>query len=400
MLDLVIVGGGPAGISTALHVLTAAPRVKLAVLEKERYPREKICAGAVGGRAFRLLERIGVEIDCPRVRLDAIAMRVGGETVVVREPGCGAVVRRIEFDHAFAKAAIARGVDVRDGCEVERIAVGADGVEVQTASGTLRARAVIGADGVGGVVRRQAGFPRGELRAQVAELDTEDVPGDLPRDTAVFDFATADLRGYAWDFPTLIAGQGLVCRGVYLLRTPGAAPAQAQGQAQAQAQVQGVRERIAAYLGARGLELSRYRLKQFAERGFEPGAALGKPRVLLVGEAAGIDIATGEGIGQAIEYGAVAGPYLARALARDDLGFADWRRAVEQHHLGWQLEIRHGCYRAFYGRRRAKIERLMPRLTALFRLGVQDFAGVPLSKLALVRGAAQFLAAFTRAKLA
>jgi flavin-dependent dehydrogenase len=405
VLDLVIVGGGPAGISTALHVLAAAPRTKLAVLEKERYPREKICAGAVGGRAFRLLERIGVEVDCPRVVLDAVAMRVGGETVVVREPGCGAVVRRIEFDHAFARVAMARGVDVRDGCEVTRLAAGDAGVELETAGGTLRARAVIGADGIGGIVRRQAGFPRGELRAQVAELDTEDVPGDLPRDTAVFDFATSDLRGYAWDFPTLVAGRGLVCRGVYLLRTPGAPQGTAPGAPQvtapgAHAQAQGVRERIAAYLAARGLELGRYRLKQFAERGFEPGAELAKPRVLLVGEAAGIDIATGEGIGQAIEYGAIAGPYLARALARDDLGFADWRRAVERHHLGWQLGIRHGCYRTFYGRRRPKIERLMPRLTALFRLGVQDFAGVPLSKLAMVRGAAQFLAAFTRAKLA
>jgi len=312
-------------------------------------------------------------------------MRIGGETVVVREPDCGAVVRRIEHDHAFAKAAIARGVDVRDGCEVRRIHVGDDGVTVETTGEALRARAVVGADGVGGVVRRQAGFPRGELRAQVAELDTEAAPGDLPRDTAVFDFATTELRGYAWDFPTLVAGEPLVCRGVYLLRSPGAP---------------GVGERIAAYLGARGLELGRYRLKQFAERGFEPGAELARPRVLLAGEAAGIDIATGEGIGQAIEYGAVAGPYLARALARDDLGFADWRRTVERHHLGWQLGIRHGCYRAFYGRRRPKIERLMPRLTALFRLGVQDFAGVPLSKLALVRGAAQFLAAFTRAKLA
>jgi menaquinone-9 beta-reductase len=405
VLDLVIVGGGPAGISTALHVLAAAPGAKLAVLEKERYPREKICAGGVGGRAFRILERIGVEVDCPRVPLDAVAMRVGGETVVVREPGCGAVVRRIEFDHAFARAAIARGVDVREGCEARRIAVGDGGVTVETAGGeALRARAVVGADGVGGVVRRLTGFPRGELRAQVAELDTEGAPGDLPRDTAVFDFATTELRGYAWDFPTQVAGAPLVCRGVYLLRTAGAA-GPAQGVAPAAgaapgAPAPGVRERVAAYLAARGLDLARYRLKQFAERGFEPGAEIARPRVLLAGEAAGIDIATGEGIGQAIEYGAVAGPYLARALARDDLGFADWRRTVERHHLGWQLGIRHGCYRAFYGRRRAKIERLMPRLPALFRLGVQDFAGVPMSKLAMVRGAAQFLAAFTRAKLA
>ena len=160
------------------------------------------------------------------------------------------------------------------------------------------------------------------------------------------------------------------------------------------------RTRLATYLAERGLDISRYRIKQFAERGFEPGSEIAAPRVLLVGEAAGIDIATGEGIGQAIEYGSIAGPYLADALARDDFGFADYRRVVEKHHLGFQMAIRHGCYRAFYGRRRAKIERLMPRMNQLFRVGVQDFAGVPLSKLAIVHGAGQFLAAFARAKLA
>ena len=395
MYDLAIVGGGPAGISTALHVQAAAPATRRVVREKERSPRDKICAGGGGGRAFRLLERIGVEVACPRVPLDAVAMRIGGATMVVREPGCGAVVRRIEFDHAFARVAAARGIEVREGCEVARLVRDDAGVTVETSAGAVRARAVIGADGVAGVVRREAGFPRGELRAQVIELDTEDAPGDQPRDTAVFDFATTALRGYAWDFPTQIAGAPLVCRGVYVLHDRGAGTHAAAAGAPGRP-----RDWVAAYLAARGLDVARYRLKQFAERGFEPGAAIAAPRVLLVGEAAGIDIATGEGIGQAIEYGAVAGPYLARALARDDLGFASWRAAVEDHHLGWQLAIRHGCYRAFYGRRRPKIERVMPRLGQLFRLGVQDFAGVPMSKLAMVRGAGQFLAAFTRAKLA
>jgi flavin-dependent dehydrogenase len=413
VLDLVIVGGGPAGISTALHVLAAAPRTRLIVLEKERYPREKICAGGVGGRAFRILEKLGVEADCPKVPLDAVAMRVGGETVVVRQPGCGAVVRRVEFDHALARAAMARGVDVRDGCEVTRLELDGGGgrgggVRVETAAGErIAARAIVGADGVAGVVRRLAGFSRGDLRAQAVELDTEGAAADLPRDTVVFDFATSALRGYAWDFPTLVGGQPLVCRGAYLLHETGAAAAGPGARSARDARggpggagARGVRDHLAAYLAERGLDISRYRLKQFAERGFEPGAAISAPRVILAGEAAGIDIATGEGIGQAIEYGAVAGPYLAGALARDDLGFADWRRAVERHHLGWQLEIRHGCYRAFYGRRRPRLERLMPRLTALFSLGVQDFAGAPMSKLAMVRGAAQFLAAFTRGKLA
>jgi menaquinone-9 beta-reductase len=156
------------------------------------------------------------------------------------------------------------------------------------------------------------------------------------------------------------------------------------------------RGRLAAYLAARGLDIARYRVKQFAERGFEPGAALSRPRVLLVGEAAGIDIATGEGIGQAIEYGALAGGYLARALADDDLGFADWRRAIDRHHLGWQLRIRHAAHRVFYGRGRPMVERMLPRLTALTRIGVEDFAGVPLSPLGVLRGVGQLLTASVR----
>ncbi len=383
--DVVIVGGGPAGISTALHLQAAAPGLRVVVLEKERYPREKICAGGIGARAFRILEKIGVAVDCPCVPLDAVAMRIAGETVVVNEPGCGAVVRRIEFDHAFAKVATARGIDVRDGTAVETIRVTNDGVVINE---SLQARVLVGADGVAGIVRRLSGFSRGELRAQAVELDTEGVSRDLPRDTVVFDFSTTDLRGYAWDFPTVVAGEPLVCRGVYVLH---------DGQRHAPAEP---RTRLTTYLAERGLEIGRYRIKQFAERGFEPGAEISKPRVVLVGEAAGIDIATGEGIGQAIEYGSVAGPYLANALAEDTLGFGDWRQTIEKHHLGFQMAIRHGCYRAFYGRRRPKIERVMPKLNQLFRVGVQDFAGVPLSKLALVRGAGQFLVAFARAKLA
>ena len=379
--DVAIIGGGPAGISTALHLQAAAPGARIVVFEKERYPREKICAGGIGARAVRLLDKIGVEVACPHVPLDAVAIRVAGETVVVREPGLGAVVRRVEFDHAFARQAIDRGIDVRDGCAVDRITVADDGVTLATAGRTVVARCVVGADGVGGIVRRHAGFSRGALRAQVVELDTEGVPADLPRDTILFDFLTRELRGYAWDFPTLVAGQPLVCRGVYVLGVAADHP----------------RTRLAAYLADRGLDVARYRLKQFAERGFEPGAPLAGPRVLLVGEAAGIDIATGEGIGQAIEYGAVAGPYLARALADDQLAFADWRSTIDRHHLGLQLRIRHAAHRLFYGRRRPTLERMLPRLSALFSVGIQDFAGVPVSGLDVIRGAGQLVAATVRA---
>jgi len=388
--ELVIVGGGPAGLSTALHLQAAAPKLAAhtIVLEAERYPREKICAGGIGMRGLAALEKIGVTLDVPMVPLDAVGVRLApnkndptsaGETIVTRVPGCGVVVRRVEFDHALAKAAIARGIDVRDGTPVTGIEIHDDHVLVTTATETIRAKAIVGADGVGGIVRRATGFARHELRAQVCELDTEGSSLDLPRDTVVFDFAMRELAGYAWDFPTQVAGEPLMCRGAYAIHTLAHDPPRA---------------RLATYLEQRGLDITRYKVKQYAERGFEPGAAIAQPRVLLVGEAAGIDIATGEGIAQAIEYGVTAAPYLARAFERDDLGFANWRSYVARHHIGWQMWIRHLCYRWFYGDRRDTVERIMPKLPQLFRVGVEDFAGRPISKLALAHGAGQFLAAF------
>jgi flavin-dependent dehydrogenase len=388
-VDLVIIGGGPSGISTALHLQVAAPHLRVVVLEAETYPREKICAGGIGARAFRKLEAIGVTVSCPMVNLNAIALRMGGETILIRDPDLGVVVRRVEFDHAFAKVAIARGIEVRDATPVSAITVGEDHVRVETERGDVyRARAIVGADGVSGITRRAAGFARAELRAQVVELDTENLPTDQPRDTVVFDFNDRALNGYAWDFPTIVKDQPLVCRGAYVIHTLGP-----------DSPKQRPKEQIERYLTSRGLDLSRYKLKQYAERGFQPGAEIAKRRVLLVGEAAGIDIATGEGIAQAIEYGYVAGPYLARAFERDDLGFSTWGSHLSGRHLGFQMRVRHMAYEAYYGHRRDMIERMLPRMASLVNIGVQDFAGRPLSKLDLLRGAGQFIAAFARERM-
>jgi len=384
-VDLVIVGGGPSGISTALHVHAANPRIRTVVLEARPYPREKICAGGIGARAFRKLERIGVTVSCPMVNLDAIALKFADETVLVRDPDPGVVVRPLAFDHAFAKAAIARGIDVRDNTPVTAIDLAEDGVRVATETGELfHAKAVVGADGVAGITRRLAGFAPHTLRAQVVELDTESLPSDHPRNTIMFDFTARDLRGYAWDFPTVVDNKPLVCRGAYVIHGPGQESPKA---------------RIDAYLTSRGLDLAKYKLKQYAERGFAPGTEIARPRVLLVGEAAGIDIATGEGIAQAIEYGYVAGPYLAKAFERDDWGFGGWRTHLEGRHLGWQLRVRHVFYEVFYGERRELIERLLPRMRSVINIAVQDFAGKPLSKLDMVKGTAQFLAAMAREKM-
>jgi flavin-dependent dehydrogenase len=376
--QVVIVGGGPAGIATALFLAHAAPERtgRIVVLEKEHYPREKYCAGGIGARADLLLGTIGVTVDVPSVWVRGVAFRAMGKTTIVTEDAeIGRVVRRIQFDHALARAAEQRAIRVIQGARVTGIQIGPSGVDVATNAGQFRARVLVGADGVGSIVRRAIAVPSTRYHAQALEVDTEPVDGDLPRDLLLFDVEDRDLPGYYWEFPTLVDGRELVCRGVYLLKT---------GDGDAPVEIQRVLERR---LAERGLSLSGLRKKRFAERGFEHHAPLARPRVLLVGEAAGIDAVTGEGIAQAIQYGAVAGRYLARKLDTNELAFDDWGEEVGRTMIGHDLVTRTVAVPLIYGPRRPQVEELLHDAPDVIRVGMQHFAGKRWSRAAMARAA-------------
>ncbi len=375
---LVIVGGGPAGLATALFFAHAAPALaeRVVVLERERYPREKFCAGAIGARGDQVLGSIGVTVDVPSVWVRGVAFRAMGRTLTVRDGIVGRVVRRIEFDHALAEEVRRRGVQVIEGTRVTGLRQSARDVCVETSGGTFSACAVVGADGVQSVVRRSLGLAATRFVAQALEVDTETLDDDPPRDVLLFDASRRSLPGYYWDFPTLVEGRPMTCRGVYFLRSATAPGVDVQALLEDE-------------LSSRGLRLSSYTKKRYAERGFEPHAPVSRHRVVLVGEAAGIDPITGEGIAQALHYGATAGRYLARKLAgADDAALEDWPREIRRNHVGRDLLVRSLGVGLFYGPRRPTIERFLLDTPDFVRVGLQHFAGKRWSRGAIARAAA------------
>jgi len=385
-LDLVIVGGGPAGVATALFFVAVAPHLKdrIVILEKERYPRDKICAGAVGARADKALASIGVHVDVPSAPIFGLSVETIDGALMARDDEArapiGRVVRRVEFDRALADEARGRGIRIVEGARATRVERTPSSVRIQSSAGDLTARAVIGADGVGSFVRRAIGAPRGRFHAQVIEVDTDAAPQDRARDLLHFDLRDPGLVGYAWDFPTIVGGRPLVCRGLYALHDE---LRDDEGVDARVARVD-IGARLEARLAQQGVARAGLVFKRFAERGLSLAEPLARERALLVGEAAGIDPVLGEGIAQAILYGAAAGPYLARCLARDDLSFADWPRALFEARVGLDLRVRSAATRWVYGSTRRIVERWAASSRDLALAGMRYFAGerVPRTRLA------------------
>jgi menaquinone-9 beta-reductase len=362
--DVIIAGAGPAGLSTALFLLHARPDLegRVLVLEKKVFPREKTCAGALGARGERLLESIGVHVDVPSVPIGGIRFTVPQGTSE-RAPGpMGRTIRRLEFDAAMAHQARDRGVLLVEGAPVQDIRTSKWGVEVAAGDGAYGARVLIGADGLGSFVRRWLGLSFGTLKARVVEVDSDRVDGDPPPHVLHFDVSDRGLNGYAWDFPTPLEGEVRMSRGVYGLVFPGDDPPD-------------VTEMLERRLRRIGLDPAKHRKKRMLERGFEPHEPFSRGRLMLVGEAAGVDPITGEGIAEAIQYGSVAGTYLADKLTRSQPDLTDWKRHLLQSPVGTDLLFRRwGAFLCFKHARRPT-ELLFARVPKVLDLAAGLFAG-------------------------
>ena len=295
--DVVVVGAGPAGSAAALAALRWDPGVRVLLLDRSDFPRDKCCGDGIAPHVLDVLGSVGagdVTDGWQPVHRLELARGARGIHGVMARPAL--VVPRSVFDARLVERAVAAGAVLRR-ARVSSVRRGPGGVVVDD---VLRARVVIGADGDHSVVRSAVG--RRAHRAHALALRGYAPTQEHRRGRQVIRFGDRRRPSYAWAFDR---GDGLsnVGYGEVLADGRGRGPTRSLMLEQLDRLLPGAADDAKQWRGHH-LPLSGWRWHQ-------PDGP-----VLLAGDAAGlVNPLTGEGIYYAVATGVLAGRAAAQTIA-------------------------------------------------------------------------------------
>ena len=308
--DAAVIGAGPAGARAAQRLSAAGASTLL--LEKQSLPRYKACGGGVPARTLRLLDDLDIS-SVSEGHVNTIDVSRFGRRQFRKSSDrpLAWMVMRDRFDQFLTDLAAEAGATVKDSTPVQSILHTDACYEVETPSGSVRARHILAADGATGPTARWLGIDSAPTRSAAYEVEVA-----APRDALDHwhQAASVDVGyrpwGYGWVFPK----QGKLSVGVVTAPKRGRA----------------IRKQTDRYLSRLGLADAdvlnvqghpiRYR------RSIREPVARG--RALLLGDAAGLaDEFTAEGIAYAVHSANLG----ADAVLNSDDPAISYSESINQH---------------------------------------------------------------------
>lgn len=349
--DIIIVGAGPSGCSSALELanLDKGLAERVLLIDKAIFPRPKLCAGGVSVDSDAVLRELHLDVDVPSVPVHTTQFVLPTGRLTFHHRNQFRVLRRTDFDHCLLKSAVARGVTVHQGEGMISVATTKDEVVVRTAIAEYRTKILIAADGANSRVRTSLGLTRSGRLMVAMELHVPLGNVVIPNFTA--NMAVLDLGvlsygvpGYCWVFPTVSCGEPIVSLG--LMAAPFVAGESYR-----------LKKIFGSWLTGFGLDLNNFELSSHPALRYESKAPCSQPRVLFAGDAAGVEPLFGEGIVSALAFGRLAGRSAFEALRDGDFSFSKYEKRVRSSPIGLMMRRRRMIAQRLYAR---------PKLAHLF----------------------------------
>ncbi len=318
--DVIIVGAGPAGASTAISLRNSG--LSVALLDKAKFPRDKICGDALSVDVINQLEVLSPILSSQFEHFHSKASSYGvnifspnGNHVPIPfiykgAESCGYICRRVDFDNLLVGHLSSIGnVTLLQECEVTFLEQTGDGINLQTTKGNFTAAVIVGADGAHSIVTKKLQKLRPDKNHYSAGLRVyyEGIQPAHQENFIELHFFRDILPGYLWIFPLpenkFNVGIGMLSMDVSKKKL-------------------NLKEVLNEYISGDARLKERFRSARALEsvKGF--GLPLGSKqrqlsgdRFLLTGDAASlIDPFTGEGIANAIRSGRVAAAHIIKTF--------------------------------------------------------------------------------------
>ena len=319
--DAIVIGGGPAGSTTAYRLAEQGASVLL--VDKASFPRDKPCGGGMTLRAVRQCPIDPTPVVEEWVDLIELRFRYG-EAVVrdTREPMIW-MTQRVRLDALLLDAARERGAEVREGV---RVTLEPDNTVAFSSGERVVGDVIVGADGANGITARATGLAQGIVHGVAYEGNVRYPTLSRARYTRRAVLELADIPGgYAWVFP----------KGDHA--NVGVGGWQSEGPK--------LRDHLRRACLAHGFdpgELESLRGHRLPLR--RPETRIAAERTLLVGDAAGlIDPVSGDGMFECFVSSRLATDAILDLLAGRTTSLAPYETAVDSelaplHRASWKLK--------------------------------------------------------------
>lgn len=209
--DLIIIGAGPAGVSCALSL--AQSKLKILVVDKAYFPRDKICGDAISGQALKMLSKLSPDLYAHfktknrNTEIKQSSFYVNNKKpLTIQWTFESNICARKEFDHMLVQELKKHEhIKVIEGFRVDKIEKQGDIFIVGNAKSSTfyQCKVLVGADGANSLTAKALSHYPLPLHKQIIAVRSYfyDLKNLDPKTTEVY-VSKKYYPGYFWIFPT------------------------------------------------------------------------------------------------------------------------------------------------------------------------------------------------------